>query len=82
MAERHAPKRTKAMQAAGEFWVKMCANCHHPGGLHIITEWEPRATVCRCCGTDCPIYADGDYGVWSDARTAGCGQTTTTPPSR
>ena len=80
MAERHAPKRTKAMQAAGEYWVVMCATCHHPGALHIIDQWEPRFTHCQCCMW-CPIYIDGDYGVWSDARTAECGQTTTTPPS-
>jgi NAD-dependent SIR2 family protein deacetylase len=68
MTER-APNRTKAMQAAGEFWVVMCATCHHPGGLHIIDQWEPRVTHCRCC-TDCHLYVDGEYGVWSDARTA------------
>ena len=67
MAER-APHRTKAMQAAGEFWVVMCADCHHPGGLHAIDQWEPRVTHCRCCA-DCPLYVDGDYGVWSDTRT-------------
>jgi hypothetical protein len=67
--DKRVPNRTKAMQAADEFWVVQCANCHHPGGLHIIVEWEPRITRCRCC-PDCPSYVDGDYGVWSDARTA------------
>jgi hypothetical protein len=56
------------MRAAGEFWVIMCATCHHPGALHIIDQWEPRVTHCRCC-TDCTVYVDGDYGKWSDPQT-------------
>jgi hypothetical protein len=60
------PRRTKAMQAAGEYWIMLCANCRHPGGAHVIDQWEPRATHCRYCA-DCPAYADGDYGRWSDA---------------
>jgi hypothetical protein len=54
------------MQAAGEYWIILCAACHHPGGAHVIDQWEPRVTHCRCCA-DCPAYADGDYGRWSDA---------------
>ena len=67
MTER-TPSRTKAMQAAGEYWVVLCAACHHPGGAHVIDQWEPRVTHCRYC-TDCPGYVDGEYGVWSDERT-------------
>ena len=62
-------RRTAAMRAAGEFWVAMCATCHHPGGLHVIVEWEPRVERCRCCG-DCTLYVDAGYGRWSDAQTA------------
>jgi hypothetical protein len=69
MAERHARRATKAMLAAGEFWVVMCSACHHPGALHIIDQWEPRVTHCRCC-EGCRLYVDGEYGVWSDERTA------------
>ncbi len=67
-----SPNHTKAMQAAGEYWVMMCATCHHPGGAHIIVQWEPRVTHCRCC-TDCPGWVTGEYGVWSDERAAECG---------
>lgn len=74
-------RATRAMKAAGEYWVIVCANCHHPGGLHIIDQWEPRITHCRCCAY-CPAYADGDYGVWSDKWTAEYGHPTATPPSR
>src|SRR5690348_1510338 len=31
---RRGRHRTRAMQAAGEYWVVMCAACQHPGGLH------------------------------------------------
>lgn len=58
-----------ALRAAGFYYVVVCANCDHPGALHVIDEWEPRATHCRCC-TDCPIYVDGEYGLWSNAQTA------------
>jgi hypothetical protein len=68
METERAPNRTKAMRAAGEYWVVLCANCHHPGGAHIITEWEPRATDCRHCA-GCPIYVNGEYGVWSAAKS-------------
>jgi hypothetical protein len=52
----------------GEYWVTGCANCHHPGGLHLIDQWKPRITHCRCC-QDCPGYAEGEYVRWSDQQT-------------
>jgi hypothetical protein len=60
------PRATKAMRAAGEYWIVICANCRHPGGVHVIDQWEPRITHCRCC-PGCPGYVDGDYGRWSNA---------------
>jgi hypothetical protein len=54
------------MLEAGEYWVEVCASCHHPGGLHIA--YPPEKIRCRCCA-DCPGYVDGDYAVWSDERT-------------
>jgi hypothetical protein len=57
-----------ALRAAGNYYVIVCAACQHPGGLHVIIEWEPRVTRCRCC-TQCTFYVDGEYGLWSDAMT-------------
>lgn len=56
------------MRQRGEFWVEGCANCPHPGGLHVIDRWEPRETHCRCC-TDCRAYAPGEFIRWSDRQT-------------
>jgi hypothetical protein len=56
----------KAMRARGEDWIVLCAHCPHPGGVHVIDQWEPRVSHCRCCAA-CPGYADGERGVWSDA---------------
>jgi hypothetical protein len=63
------PVRTPEMFRRGEFWVRGCRACHHPGGLHVIEQWEPRVTSCRCC-TDCPGYEDGEFMRWSNQQTA------------
>ena len=61
-------KPTHEMIRRGEFWVTGCVVCHHPGGLHVIDQWEPRVTHCRCC-SDCPGYIDGEDVRWSDQQT-------------
>jgi hypothetical protein len=51
-------------------WWRYCRACNHPGGLHVIEQWEPRVTSCRCC-TDCPGYDDGEFIRWSHEQTKG-----------
>lgn len=64
---RRSPNTTPAMRKAGEYWIICCAHCRHPGGGHVIEQWEPRISRCRYCSS-CPGYIDGDYGVWSNGR--------------
>lgn len=61
------------LQAAEIHWVTGCANCQHPGSLHVIDTWdkergEPSASHCRCC-PDCPGWVWGARVEWSTERT-------------
>jgi len=52
-----------------KYKVTGCLNCQHPGGLHVIDQWDPRVSHCRCCA-DCPGWADGPVIWWSDQMTS------------
>ena len=45
-----------------------CRHCAHPGGAHVIDQWEPRLTHCRLC-RGCPGYEDGPQVQWSERMT-------------
>lgn len=53
-----------------EYGVTGCKHCQHPGGLHVIDQWEPRVTHCRVCSR-CPGWEDGPVVRWSDRATRG-----------
>lgn len=70
MAERFyasIPRGTWGKLAAGEYWIRLCSHCGHPGGAHVIDQWEPRVTSCPC--GECPGWVDGGWGKWDDKRS-------------
>jgi hypothetical protein len=61
MPTRRTPNRTPAMMAAGEYWIRVCSICGHPGGAHFLDDG------CTC--PDCPGYNESpEWAPWSDQR--------------
>jgi len=51
------------MTKTGQYWVQVCRNCHHPGGMHVIDQWGSTGSVQRAA------FVLGDFAKWSDARS-------------
>lgn len=66
-----SPRPSRPRDPDERYIVDLCGFCRHPGGMHVIDQWEPRVTHCRC--GKCPGWDEAHVlrrGYWSDRMTA------------
>ena len=69
-AHKERQGRRQGARLDEEYLVDLCGDCRHPGGCHVVDQWEPWVTHCRLCAA-CPGWDEArrKRGYWSDRMT-------------